>query len=96
MYDFDCTACSHQFEALVPHGALPPCPACAAATERAWRRTAHVRPDSVPGGFWVENLDATPRYFDSNSTYQQELKARNLTNDRFHSVNPRGPYSTKW
>jgi putative FmdB family regulatory protein len=35
LYDFKCAACDARFEAHVPYGDLPPCPACgAAATER--------------------------------------------------------------
>jgi putative FmdB family regulatory protein len=28
LYDFRCASCEHRFEANVPHGQLPPCPAC--------------------------------------------------------------------
>jgi putative FmdB family regulatory protein len=28
LYDFHCRACGERFEAHVPYGELPPCPAC--------------------------------------------------------------------
>lgn len=35
LYDFRCHDCDERFEAQVPHGELPPCPACGGeATER--------------------------------------------------------------
>lgn len=31
IYDFKCRACSHVFDALVRHDAMPSCPSCGAA-----------------------------------------------------------------
>jgi putative FmdB family regulatory protein len=31
LFDYRCTACRHEFEALVRGGVTPPCPACGSA-----------------------------------------------------------------
>lgn len=97
-YDFHCVECGADFEDLVPVGAIPPCRKChATQVAKVWRgRTPHIKQDTVPGGLTIENLGPQTMHFDSHSDYQRELKSRGLTTDRFHSVNPRGPYSTKW
>lgn len=100
MYDYECQECGVQFEALVRMSdPPPPCTDCGGSqVEKVYlpHSAPHVKQDSIPGGMVIENLDPTPRRFDSHSAYQHELRSRGLTNDRFHSKNPRGPYSTKW
>lgn len=46
------------------------------------KQSNHIRPDDVPGGFWIENLDKVPRWFPSQSAFQTELKARGLTTEK--------------
>lgn len=83
LFDIQCTNpdCRAVREVFVHRADSPllPCIACAYPVEKLLAgRTFHAHSDSVPGGFVIENLDTTPRRFDSKSAYRDELKARGL------------------
>ena len=56
LFEFDCPACQHGFEALVRRGETPPCPQCSAA-EVVKRLSVPARPAGAaapaPGGCGV-------------------------------------------
>jgi hypothetical protein len=58
------------------------------------RGAAHVRPDEVPGGFWVENAWREPRKFYSQSEYEKALAADGLQLNP-HWV-PGSKHLTRW
>ena len=79
-YDFRCTACETiQLDVIVPCGTRPPCPACGGVTEVIWLSSfPNVIGDDVPGGFWVENMTATPEKFYSKSAWRDRAASLGL------------------
>lgn len=79
MYDVRCAA-GHEGE-MFAFGAdrLEPCRTCGSPVERILKpsRTS-VQADDVPGGFWVENMQATPLYFRSKSEHRAKMKELGL------------------
>lgn len=94
VFDYQCAACDAIDEDYVPsyNTPPPPCHACG-SIERAkiWAgKGALMIPDTVPGGFIIENIDRKPMRFDSKSEYKAALLARGLTNDGFKHVGEQG------
>lgn len=84
MIDSVCPACA---AVVIDHlvssvETLPACEDCGATVERLWLRGPTLRPDSIPGGVWIEhgicNTDGTPRRYDSRSEMRDECVARGL------------------
>lgn len=64
LYDFECRACQHRFEAMSRYGeAAPACPACNSAEVDKIPGFGTIR-TKVPEGFSWEN----PRFRGQNST----------------------------
>ena len=100
-YDRKCTQCSTQlidvFEPIQPPDVA--CPACGAATERAWLTKANAAvDDSIPGGELIYhgicNEDGTPRRYYSKSEMAAEAKRRGLVNIVYHV--PGSPHTVDW
>lgn len=53
-------------------------PFCKGTPEGHVGATFHAQADDVPGGFWVENAWREPRWFSSQSSYEQALDADGL------------------
>lgn len=98
MFDYKC-ACGWVDEKFV-HRASDPvsCPQCGGATER-FISHVNIVPDSVPGGFTIENISATPMTFYSKSEYRDALRAHGLVNTVRHvgvQGSDKSPHTTRW
>jgi putative FmdB family regulatory protein len=72
LYDFRCRTCDERFEARVPYGELPPCPACGSEeTERSL--SPFAGPFTVaPRGTAARRSDATRK---AREEQRQERRA---------------------
>lgn len=80
MDDYECSSCGLSFERFVHRREdrdAVLCPHCQSETRRIFTKVTII-PDTVPGGFDIENLDRHVRHFESKSQYRDELKARGL------------------
>ena len=75
LFDYHCVPCNVTEEHFVHQSQTPvPCGVCGGPTERQISRIS-VIPDSVPGGFVIENLHKTPKRYYSKSEYRDDLRA---------------------
>lgn len=73
LFDIRCPD-GHLHEVLVRADNDMLCRTCGKLGEKVWITPPVVISDTVPGGFWIENLNPTPTYFSSKSEYAAELK----------------------
>ena len=99
-FDQACTACAWTGEVIVAPFEAPPCPACGAATERAWSTSATVRGDDpFIGGVVIENLSHTPVVVHSRAELARETRRRGLEPCVRHVPLPgsdKSPHTTSW
>ena len=73
LYDFDCPACGHSFEALVPAGTAPPCAACGA--EGVQRRFSPISPPARLGLRGGAKRDSEGRRGEREAAARERFKA---------------------
>src|SRR5262245_39237850 len=99
-YDFICPSGHVQADRIVPYGTRPACPECGGATEIVWLSSfPNVIPDSVPGGFVVENMTREPETFYSKSEHRRRVKELGLRiGDDFCSApgTDKSKHTVKW
>jgi len=90
MFDNECTCCGLTFEALSKFDEQPSCRGCGSLdTRRVWAsHAANMIPDSVPGGFVIENLHRTPTRYFSKSEYRDDLRANGCQIKEYHTGDP--------
>jgi putative FmdB family regulatory protein len=74
LYDFACPACGERFEAMVPPGSTPPCPACGAEpAERVF--SAFAGPFTLrPRGGEARRADAARKTREDQRTERREQR----------------------
>jgi putative FmdB family regulatory protein len=81
LYDFKCTACDERFEAQVPYGELPKCPACGAGpTERQispFAMGATVR----PRGFAAKRSEGVRKVREEQRAERKAVRQEKRKND---------------
>lgn len=101
LFDTTCRGCGAEAEKFAHRvDALEPCIGCGAPVERVLRPSrVNVQADDVPGGFWVENMSATPMHFSSKSEHRAAMQRLGLRSHVKHQGTPgsdRSPHTSRW